>query len=434
MTASVLQRLAVAAGLLAALVIVIVTIAGGGSYTLNARFPDAGQLVRGGLVEVAGRNVGKIKKIELTNDGEAKIAMSISDKDLRPLHEGTRASIRAVGLSSVANRFIELSPGPGDAKEIKSGGTLDMSHTRGIVDLDQLLDSLDEPTRARLQGIISEGARTLAKPTDGQLNKALSYLNPALAQIGVLGGELTADQAALSRLVATASDTATALAKPSGALGSALASTSRTLDQLASHRGALGDSLQRASTVFGSARTTLRDLQQTLPAIDPLLVDLRPTAPKLSHLLTQLVPVTKNALPTFDGVLALLPKAKKALHPVPALAAQAAPALASGAKALKGLEPIVAGLRPYSPDLVAGLFAGLGGSTSGYYDANGHFARVSFAFGAGGLPGLIPAPPSGQLGGFRTGLTARCPGSAAEPAADNSNPLKIDTCNPAQTP
>ena len=427
-----LQRVAVVAALVIGLVIVVIVVAGGGSYTLNARFPDAGQLVRGGLVEVAGRNVGKISRIELTNDGEAKVVMSISDKSVRPLHDGTRATIRAVGLSSVANRFIELSPGPKDAPKIKDGGTLDMNHTRGIVDLDQLLDSLDQPTRTRLQGIIREGALTLAKPTNGDINSALGFLNPALAQTAVLGGELTADQAALTRLVATASAAASALARPA-TLSSALANTSHTLDQLAVHRAALGDLVERSSTVFGNARTTLHSLQQTLPLIDPLLVDLRPAAPRIAHLLKQLVPVTRNALPTFDGVLQLLPKAKRALHPVPALAKQAAPALASGAKALKGLEPVVAGLRPYAPDLVAGLFAGLGGSTSGYYDANGHYARVSFAFGAGGLPGLIPAPPSGTLGGFRSGLTARCPGGATNPAPDASNPLSTTTasCNPA---
>lgn len=425
-----LQRVAIVAGLVIALVVVVIVVAGGGNHTLNARFPDAGQLVRGGLVEVAGRNVGKISRIELTNDGEANVVMSISDSGLWPLHDGTRASIRAVGLSSVANRFIELAPGPSNAPKIKDGGTLDMNHTRGIVDLDQLLDSLDLPTRTRLQAIIREGARTLAKPTNGDINASLQFLNPAFAQTAVLGGELTADQAALTRLVATASDTAAQLVQRPAALSGALAKTSRTLGQLANHRAALGDLVQRSATVFGNARTTLRNLQQTLPAIDPLLVDLRPAAPRLAHLLTQLVPVTRNALPTFDGVLKLLPKAKRALHPVPALAKQAAPALASGAKALKGLQPVVAGLRPYAPDLVAGLFAGLGGSTSGYYDANGHYARVSFAFGAGGLPGLIPAPPSGAIGGFQSGLTARCPGGATNPAPDASNPINPNTCNP----
>lgn len=229
----------------------------------------------------------------------------------------------------------------------------------------------------------------------------------------------------------TATDTATTLARRPAVLQDSLAKTSGALDQLAAHRAALGDLVQRASTVFSDARVTLHSLQQTLPVLDPLLVDLRPAAPRLSRLLSLLVPVTRDALPTFAGVEKILPKAKLALHPIPALAKQAVPALASGNKALTGLAPIVAGLRPYSADLVAGLFAGLGGSTSGYYDANGHFARVSFQFGAGGLPGLIPAPPSGSLGGFRSGLTARCPGGATEPAADKSNPVVVPDCNPA---
>jgi phospholipid/cholesterol/gamma-HCH transport system substrate-binding protein len=75
-------------------------------------------------------------------------------------------------------------------------------------------------------------------------------------------------------------------------------------------------------------------------------------------------------------------------------------------------------LRPYSPDLIAGLFSGFGGSMSGYYDANGHYARIEFMYGGGSQPGGVEPP----LPGYQTGLTARCPGGAVEPAPDRSNP------------
>jgi phospholipid/cholesterol/gamma-HCH transport system substrate-binding protein len=436
-----LPRIAAIAALVIATAVIAVLLigGGGGGYQIHARFPDAGQVVKGGLVEVAGRNVGKIDRIELTDDGMADVVLNLTDDEVKPLHQGTRAAIRAVGLSSVANRFVELTPGPADAPEIKDGGTLGLANTRGIVDLDVLLNTFDDTNRKRLQGIIAEAAKTLQQPTAGQLNRALEVLNPALSQTSALGRELTLDQAAFGQLIKAAGTTATALVRRPGELGGALASTSATLRQLAARREALGDTLDRAPELLSVGTKTLRDLQATLPAIDPVLRATTPAAPGISKLLRQLVPVTRDARPTFDAVLGLLPKAKAALHPLPALAEETVPALASASSALKKLNPILAGLRPYTPDLIAGFFEGFGGSTSGYYDANGHYTRISFNFGATGLPGLVPALPSGSSGGLVTKQLARCPGAATDPAADRSNPFNPvpgtkDVCDEGQAP
>ena len=408
----------------------------GTSYTLAARFPDAGQLVKGALVEVGGRPVGKVKRIELTDDGQAKVVMSIRDHSITPLHAGTRASIRAVGLASVTNRFIELSPGPTDASKIPDGGVLDTEHTRGIVDLDALLDSFDPATRRHFQGIVREAAHAFAPPAAGQLNRGLEYLNPALSQTAATARELTADRAAFAKVVTATASAMDALAQRPAALRGALSNSARTLHLLAAHRAALSDSLARAPALIARTRSTLRDVSATLPAVDALLRGLQPAAPGLARLLRQLVPVTRDALPAFAQVQALLPDARRALAPIPALARQAAPALATGTKALAQLSPIAAGLRPYSPDMIAGLFAGFGGSMSGSYDANGHYARIQFVYGAGSQPGGLGPPPSGPFAGYRTGMDARCPGGAVEPAADGSNPWNpapgTTLCNPAQ--
>jgi phospholipid/cholesterol/gamma-HCH transport system substrate-binding protein len=104
-------------------------------------------------------------------------------------------------------------------------------------------------------------------------------------------------------------------------------------------------------------------------------------------------------------------------------------------QAARGMLPIFRGLRIYAPDLVAGLYSGFGGVTGGYYDANGHYARIAAQFGAGAMPGLGSLLPIPSIPGeveYRTGLTARCPGAAVEPAPDGSNPWVADPalCNP----
>jgi phospholipid/cholesterol/gamma-HCH transport system substrate-binding protein len=432
------SRIVAIAGLVVAVAFVAVILLGGsGGYEVTARFPEAGQMVKGGLVEVGGRPVGKIKEIKLSDDGVAEVVMNLTDDEVKPLRTSTRAEIRAVGLVSVTNRFVELTPGA-TGKEIPDGGTLDMEHTKGIVDLDQLLNTFTTKTRTRLQDIIAEFAKGLQKPTTTQLNKSLYYFDPALFQTTELTQELTLDQHALEQLVTSSAATVRALARRPDALRGAIANTSRTLAQVAAHRRAFGDSLERSPAVFNQTTRTLRNLQLALPDVNPVLRGLRPAAPQLAALLRELPPVIDDALPTFDAVQKLLPKARAALAPIPALAVDAVPAFLEARDTLKDSQQIGTNLRPYVPDLVAGFLQGFTGTTGGYYDANGHISRISFNFGSAGLPGLIPAPPggAGTGGGVEYGLTNRCPGAAADPAADGSSPWVPagNTCDPKESP
>jgi phospholipid/cholesterol/gamma-HCH transport system substrate-binding protein len=225
------RRRLLALGALAAVIALVVAFISWSSYdyTLSARFPDAGQLVKGALVEVAGRPVGKVSRIELTDDGQAQVVMSLHDRQLTPLHRGTSAAIRAVGLASVTNRFVELSPGPPSAPKIPDGGILSAEHTKGIVDLDQLLDSFDPASRKHFQHIVRDAAGALAEPAAGQFNRSLSYLNPALSQIAGFEDELTSDSSAFRQSVTATAAAAHALAKQPAALRGALSNTSQEL-------------------------------------------------------------------------------------------------------------------------------------------------------------------------------------------------------------
>src|SRR5687767_610464 len=101
---------------------------GGGGQEYKFRFQNAGQLVNGNQVQVAGKSVGKINKIELTDDNQAEITARIED-DFAPLREGTTASIRTPSLPSIANRYIALTPGPNNAAELDEGSTIPTDKT-----------------------------------------------------------------------------------------------------------------------------------------------------------------------------------------------------------------------------------------------------------------------------------------------------------------
>src|SRR5215210_9042052 len=77
----------------AALIVLYLLLFGaGGGYEVTAAFENASQLVTGNNVTVAGVPVGSVKKISLSDDGQALVEMEISDDAYNPLPEGTHAT------------------------------------------------------------------------------------------------------------------------------------------------------------------------------------------------------------------------------------------------------------------------------------------------------------------------------------------------------
>ena len=403
--------------------VLVITDGGRGDYVIRAQFTDASQLVRGDLVEVGGRKVGEVTAIDLDDGNFAEVTLSLDDDSVRPLHQGTRAVVRTVGLSGVANRFVDLRPGPDTAPELPDGGVLKTTHTRGVVDLDALLNAFDPKVRADVQSLVRDSATALTARSARQANAGLELLNPAVVQLTELGRELTRDQVALEELLRHGAAVSSVLARHRASLGGGIDATADVLETIAAERADLAGALERAPAALRATRSTLRRMRtRTLPVLDPVLRDLRPSLAPLAELLRTIRPTLANARPLLTSLERLVPQARAALAPLPDLQRAAAPAMASITKALGEALPVVRGLRPYTPDLVSGFFHGFGGSTAHTYDANGHFARIMLDAGAQSPSGLVPRPPSGSLGGLRVGAVARCPGGAEEAAPDRSNP------------
>ena len=443
-----LPRLAAFAGLAIAVAVVVVLLFNGGSgYVLHAEFADAGQLVSGDLVTIGGHQVGSVGGITITDNGLADVELDISNSSITPIREDTVAAIGQLSLTGVANRFVSLTPGPG--APIKSGGTLPLQQTRGIVDLDVLLDALTPKVRTSLQRIIKTGAYFVGQPTPQQLNRSLQYFNPALSQSAQLGAQIAADRYALAQLVQSTARVSTALASRNHDLGGLVTNTAAWLREVASQRTALEDEIARAPGVLRQGTAVLADTNFTLHALDPALRDLRPVAPRLGALLRALVPTARNAIPTVAGIQSLVPSAKQALTALPPVEKVATPAVRSLTAALKPLIPVLAGLRPYAPDLIAGFFNGVGGASGGGYDANGHYLKTLLGIQAGGatLTGVLNTLGSllGGLTGAATPLgsgrtsVAPCPGGGGPPASDGTSPWTAPDllpttgvlCNPA---
>ena len=440
-----LRLLTVSAVVLAILVAGVLLLRGGSGYRVSMTLENANQLVKGNHVRVGGAPVGSVEKIELADDGRARIELSIDDKGLQPLHRGTRATVRQTSLSGIANRYVALQPGPENGPEIADGGAIPSQGVEGSVDLDEVLNTLDPAVQEDLRTVLREFGGAFDGGSGEDLNAGLQALNPALSQTGITEDQILRDQAAFERFLTESADVVTAVATRDERIPPLVANARATLDAVADRSASLESSLRRLPPTLRQTNTTLVDLRAAVGDLRPTVRLARPVARPLAGFMTELQPTARLARPVVGDLRAAIDAPGRSdligvlrgLEPVSRAGVRA---FRATVPTVEDLLPIVAELRPYAPDLVGGLLNGFGGSTGGYYDANGHYARISFhssVYSGQGVLSFLPAPGSTDgLAGFRRGVTRRCPGAAAQPHPDGSNPFVEDprSCSRGDTP
>ena len=454
---SVAVRIAAVVALLLALAAAAMVLLSGPTYRVSARFVNASQLVKGNLVTVAGEQVGKVESIELAPDGQAVIGLSISKDGYTPLREGTRAVVRQLSLSGVANRYVALQLGAGGASEIPDGGVIPGESTEAAVDLDELFNTFDPVARTAVKRTIKLFGEFNAGREE-EANAALRYLNPALASSSRLFGELNRNRPQLERFIDENARLVGDLAARDDDLAGLVENLGTTMNALAAERDDLGDAVLRLPRFLRTSQVTFANLRGTLDALDPLVADSKPIVrDKLPPLFDELRPFARDARPALRDLSRTIRRPGDANDLIELLRAQPAidrianqtaqrngeqrpGAFPAARRALPGAARQLAFLRPYSPELL-GWFDDF--STSGVYDALGGFSRAGLQFNAFTFTAdtqLAPVPPELRdevlAANTETGRNNRCPGSLERTAPDGSNPFVPSgfDCDPSQVP
>jgi phospholipid/cholesterol/gamma-HCH transport system substrate-binding protein len=411
---------------------------GGGSYKVKAIFQSAGQLVRGNEVRVGGQPIGSITDIELDNAAQAVVTMEIDD-DLAPLHEGTTATIRATSLSGIANRYVSLKPGPNNAEAIADGGEIGADETTAPVDLDVLFNTLDPKTREGLRNLI----RGSGDQYDGRAEEAresVKYFAPFLSSTTRLTEELALDQEVLERFVKDGATTVSAIAERRDDLSALVSNTNQAMGAIADESAALEQALTLLPGTLRKANTTFVNLRATLDDLELLVDESKPATRELEPFFRQLRPLVAEARPTISDLSELIrkPGSDNDLTELTAMQPRLAKATARvfprAIRALDRSQPVIEYARLYTPDLAGWLtkFA----EVPGYYDANGHYARVMPVFSPTvyGNGQLTAVPEDRRLEGYERGILRHCPGGAVQPPPDGSAPIAAPGCDTSDTP
>lgn len=403
-----------------------------GSHRYEFVFQNAGQLVRGNEVRVAGRPIGKVTDISLTPDNRALITVSVNEP-YAPLTKGTTATIRAGSLSGQANKYIALSLGPNNAQAYPDGYRFDTDKTTTIVDLDQLFATLDPKTRKGLQEII-RGSSTQYGDKGMKANAALKQFNPLVTAFTELASDLNRDQGLLAETLVSSAKVTTLLAEKRDALAGITSKGAAAMSAIAAENASLDQFLAELPGTLRQGNTTLAETRAALDDLDRLTKATKPVAPKLAPFFRQLRLLATDSQPTIRDLRLILDRPgpnndlTDLMRAQPRITSVSIPALQSTTRTLRKSTPVLTFARPYAPDLI-GWFRDFGQSTANY-DANGHFARVSpvtdaFSFkstgpGTGTLTANSPLERNLML---QSGKFLRCPGTAATPPADGSAPF-----------
>jgi virulence factor Mce-like protein len=260
------------------------------SYSLKAEVPSAAQLVKGNEVRLGGTRVGVVDEITPIRHANGTVTAQLGLKletTVKPLPVDSTVIVRP--RSALGLKYVELTKGT-SSKGFPDGSTIPISQaTPKPVEIDQVLNTFDDKTRAASRVNLTEFGNALAGR--GQdLNQAIQALNPLLTDLVPVMRNLSDPRTRLPQLFRALEQTASQVApvaETQGALFDNLDTTFRALSNVA--RPFLQQAivngppaLDEATRDFPQQRPFLRNSELFFHELRPGVRALRKAAPDLA--------------------------------------------------------------------------------------------------------------------------------------------------------
>ena len=298
-----------------------------GDYEIKAVVTQANELHSRTPVRIAGVDVGKVKKTERGPGATTIVTMKL-EEDALPLHRDATLKVRP-RIFLEGNFFLDLNPGTPSAPLLSEGDTIPLSHTAVPVQLDEILTTLNEPTRQNLKALVHAYSEALDGGGADAFRRSFPYARPAFlttAQLAEAGRGLLPHD--LSSYVRDGGRTAAAIARSETALGDLVTGLNRSLRARAARPGDLERTVEELSGTLDQAGPALDSINRALPSTRAFIREVRPG-------LRQAPATLRLANPLLAQLEGLVSPAE-----LPALVAQLDPAIAS----LSSLEPKLSSL------------------------------------------------------------------------------------------
>lgn len=252
------------------------------SYRLKAAFPEAATLAQEADVRIAGVTVGKVKTKKLNDqDGTIKpntiVELELAD-EYAPVPANTRAILRQKTL--LGETYVELTPGTSGEK-LADGGRLPDGQVEPTVELDEIYQAFDEPTRTAFRDWIKNSAGAIKGGTGQHLNDAIGNLEGFAVDGADILEVLDEQGKGLRQLIKNTGVTFKALNERKNGLRDLIVNSNNVFEATASRDDALAETFQIFPTFLDESKLTLTRLQGFANDTRPLVRDLRPVAADL---------------------------------------------------------------------------------------------------------------------------------------------------------
>ncbi|HEY7266388.1 MAG TPA: MlaD family protein [Solirubrobacterales bacterium] len=293
------------------------------TYRLSAQLPDAGSLVKGNEVRIGGQRVGQITSITPENVSDApcpddptrrctgqvaKVNMDLN-QDLDPLPENSTIVVRS--RSALGLKYLQVNRGD-SSQGFKAGATMPLSAARPEpVEIDQVFNMFDAPTRTAIQSNLLEFGNALAG-RGVALNEAIGQFKPLVERLTPVMRNLADPGTGLSNFISSLSATAEEVAPVAEIQGQLFADLDTTFAAFARvSRPFIQESISRSPAAEDA---TIR----TTPVIRPFLAN-------TGKLFAELTPGFQAIAPRANDLAGATIEGIKALRLAPGLNAQLDP-------------------------------------------------------------------------------------------------------------
>ena len=217
-------------------------------YHLNAEFQDTAGLVPQDEVRISGVKVGTVTGVGPAPDGHTLVAMQL-DPSFR-----VRGDVRAVvrPKSLLGTQYVELVRTPQSSSPyLGSGATIPVGRTGQSVQIDDVLNNMDAPTRQAF----SDSLQQLGVALDGRsgdVNQSLASIDQATANLRPLAQVGDRRQQELARILVDLDTIMQALADEQDSLGRIVDSGNTVFSGIAQRDQDLGGAIVNADQFVGS--------------------------------------------------------------------------------------------------------------------------------------------------------------------------------------
>lgn len=366
-------------------------------YRVSVSLPDVDNLVFQSDVRIAGIPVGKIEALDVTGR-TAKATLELNE-DVAPLHEGATVTVSAKTL--IEETYLAVVDGKG--AEIPNGATLPAGSGTAAVQLNDVLTSLDQPTRANLRSMVRSSGMVTEDTREevdnlltglGSLGRDGSGALEAAANQSQDLAELTANMAAVLNSLDQRQGQIVQLAEDSDAITASMAAEKENIEEL----------IRELPPFLDSAQDATKDLQDLAEPLDDVTKNLDEGAPYLTAALKELPATTKELRLLVPDLQRVIDRAPATFKRTPKFVDETRPVVGSLSGLLQDVNPMLSYMKPYGPDIAAN-FRNISLGTSST-DENGRILRVKTVFtahsanspikGLIGNMGFNPYPAPGQ--------------------------------------